>query len=221
MKKIRSKIILLTTILALFLSAVLTVSAAYAGIKPKKISRIGTASRTVMVGDELELKVNVKPLYADDDYLRWKITSGKDVVRFDDYDTHDDEADFRALKAGTAKIRCYIKGKEASTKISFTIKVKNPNPTDQTITRVGPATQMSEAYDDIELEVKKSGGIAESQLEWSIADTKILQFDELKHTGHEMEFRTLKPGTTTVTCQIKGTDKKVTFTVKVLAYYDD
>ncbi len=220
MKKRRSKVILFTAVLALFLSAILTVSA-YTGVKPKKISRIGTAARTVMVGDEFELKVKIKPVYADDDYLRWKIVSGKDVIRFDDYDTYDDEADFRALKAGTAKVRCYIKGKETSTKINFTIKVKKPTSADQTITRVGPATQLAEAYDDIELEVKKKGGIAESQLEWSIADTDILQFDEWKHTGHEMEFRTLKPGTTTVTCQIKGTSKKVTFTVKVLAYYDD
>ena len=220
MKKIRNKIILSAAIFTLLLSAVLTVSA-YAGVKPKKISRIGAASRTVTVGDEFELKAQVKPLYADDDYLRWKIISGKKVICFDDYDTHDDEADFRALKAGTAKVRCYIKGKESSTKINFTIKVKKAVPASQTITRVGPATQMAEAYDDIELEVKKSGGVAESQLEWSIANTDILQFDEWKHTGHEMEFRTLKPGTTTVTCQIKGTDKKVTFTVKVLAYYDD
>ena len=34
MKKIRNRIILITAILALLLSAVLTVSAAYAGIKP-------------------------------------------------------------------------------------------------------------------------------------------------------------------------------------------
>lgn len=220
MKKMKNRIIFLAVIITLVFSAVFTVSAS-GGIKPKKISRIGASSRTAMVGDELELKVKVNPGYADDDYLRWKIASGKNVVRFDDYDTHDDEADLLALKAGTAKVYCYIKGKESSTKVNFTITVKKPNPADQTITRVGPATQMAEAYDDIDLEVRKSGGIAESQLVWTIGNSKVLRFEGRNHTGHEMEFETLKPGTSTVTCQIKGTDKKVTFTVKVLAYYDD
>ena len=220
MKKLRSKVILFAAVAALLISAVLNVSAAN-GVKPKKISRVGKASRSVTVGEEFELKVKVNPGYADDDYLRWKIISGKKIITFDDYDTNDDEADFRALKAGTAKARCYIKGKESSTKIDFTITVKKADAAKQKITRVGSKTQYAEAYDDIELEVKKSGGVAESKLEWSIGNTKILRFESKKHTGHEMEFETLKPGTTTVTCKIKGTDKKVTFTVKVLAYYDD
>ena len=79
MRKIRNKRLLLAAVMTLLISAILTVSAA-GGTKPKKILRIGNASRTVTVGSEFELKVRMKPVYAEDDYLRWKIVSGKNVI---------------------------------------------------------------------------------------------------------------------------------------------
>lgn len=64
----------------------------------------------------------MSPRNAEDEYLRWEILSGKDVIRFDDDDRNDDEIEFKALKEGTASVRCYVKGRD-KTKYGDTIKI--------------------------------------------------------------------------------------------------
>lgn len=64
----------------------------------------------------------MSPRNAEDEYLRWEILSGKDVIRFDDDDRNDDEIEFKVLKEGSASVRCYVKGKD-KTKYGDTIKI--------------------------------------------------------------------------------------------------
>ena len=66
MKKLRNKSILFAAAAVLLISAALTVCAS-GGVKPKKITAVGKTSRTISVGEEIELKVKVNPGYADDD----------------------------------------------------------------------------------------------------------------------------------------------------------
>lgn len=52
-------------------------------IKPDRVT-IAKASMTVAPGKEFEIKATMSPRNAEDEYLRWEILSGKDVIRFDD-----------------------------------------------------------------------------------------------------------------------------------------
>ena len=119
-------------------------------IRPTSISAVGKKSLTMKVGEEKKLRVLMKPLYANDDFLRWKIVSGKKYVGFDDYDRNDDSIDIIAKKAGTAKVRCYINGK-SSKKVTFTIKVKKSSGKKKTIAAKGSTTKYEEVYDDFDL----------------------------------------------------------------------
>lgn len=219
MKRIK-KITLFLLTLTIMLCASVSIAFA-AGAIPEKIIRISKASQTVTAGSKFELRVTTEPWHAEDDFICWKIVSGDKVIRFDDYDRTGDEADFRALKSGTANICCYIYGKEASTKLSFTIKVEKANKKNANIQRIGKKNRRVEIGDDIELKVRKKGGVPNRKLVWSIGNKNILRFDEWRHTGHEMDFKAIGFGSTTVTCKIKGTGKKVTFKVRVVHYYDD
>ena len=105
MKKIKSIIkikgsslfLLLTITLVTLFSSV--VHADYDDwIRPTSISAAGKKSLTMKVGEEKKLRVLMKPLYANDDFLRWKIVSGKKYVGFDDYDRNDDSIDIIAKK---------------------------------------------------------------------------------------------------------------------------
>ncbi len=51
-----------------------------------------------------------------------EIVSGKSHVRFEDSDRSGDDMDFVAVKPGTAKIRCYVYGKNKD-RYGDTIKV--------------------------------------------------------------------------------------------------
>lgn len=51
-------------------------------IKPDRVT-IAKASMTVAPGKEFEIKATMSPRNAEDEYLRWEILSGKDVIRFD------------------------------------------------------------------------------------------------------------------------------------------
>lgn len=90
-------------------------------IKPDRVT-IAKASMTVAPGKEFEIKATMSPRNAEDEYLRWEILSGKDVIRFDDDDRNDDEIEFKALKEGSASVRCYVKGRD-KTKYGDTIKI--------------------------------------------------------------------------------------------------
>lgn len=81
------------------------------GVKPKKVV-IQKSSMTVYQGKEFKLRAVMTPKNADDDYLVWEIVSGGEYVQFDDDDLNDDDVELKAAKPGTAKIRCYIKGKD-------------------------------------------------------------------------------------------------------------
>ena len=91
-------------------------------VKPTSIKAVGSKSVTVSKGKRFELEVRMNPRKAEDDYLTWSIVSGKGVVRFEDDDLHDDEVDLWAVKTGTAKVRCKIRGTKKS--VTFTVKVK-------------------------------------------------------------------------------------------------
>lgn len=195
------------------------------GGKPKKVS-IKKSSMTVKAGKEFEIKARVSPRDADDDDLRWEIVSGKKYVKFADDDRSDDEMEFKAKKAGKAKIRCYIKGKNKKKygdTITVTVK-KNKSSGNYNISKVGKSTKTIEVGDDFDLEVKKGSSIKNRQLKWKIADTSIVKFDDDERLGKEVEFKARKIGTTKITCTCtnkKAKTKKITYTINVIADQDD
>lgn len=183
-------------------------------IKPTGITAVGSKTVNMTVGEERDLKVRVTPINAEDDYLDWEIVSGSKVVAFTDYDREGDDIEVRALKAGSAKVRCTIAG-NTKKKVTFKITVKKA-PASSTITAVGETARTVYVGDDFELKVKKSAGLKDRYLEWKIADEKILRFEDYyETTGDDVELWALKAGTTKVTCTNTQTDKKVTFQVTV------
>lgn len=176
-------------------------------VKPTKVS-ISKSKMTVYVGDEFEVKAKMNPGYADDDYLRWKITKGSSYIKFDDDDRNDDEAEFVAKKAGTAKVKVWIKGTKKSDTITITVKKKSSK-----LTRNGKKERTVYVGDDIELKVKASG-VSGRYLKWSIKDSSVLRFDDERY-GKEVDVKGKKAGKTTVTCKNTKNNQKVTFTVTV------
>lgn len=181
--------------------------------KPRKIFAVGKKTVTVTAGEEFKLRVRTAPYDADDDYLRWKITSGSKFVRFDDNDRSDDEIEMIAQKKGTAKVTCSIRGTKK--KVTFTIKVKDAKTAGKKIKIIGPEVRTIEAGDDFELKIKKYRGLSDRSLKWSIRDTSIVRFDDDDRYDDEVEFHARKIGSTTVTCKNTKTGQSVTFTVKV------
>ncbi len=188
-------------------------------IRPTDISAVGRKSLSMKVGEEKKLRVLMKPLYANDDFLRWKIVSGTKYVSFDDYDRNDDSIDIIAKKAGTAKVCCYINGK-SNKKVTFTIKVKKSSGK-KTIAAKGSATKYEEIYDDFDLEVRKLAAVSNKYLKWTIADKEIIGFGSPLTKGSEVDFFAKKVGTTKITCTNTQTKEKITFTVKVVNRYED
>lgn len=191
-------------------------------IKPDRVT-IAKASMTVAPGKEFEIKATMSPRNAEDEYLRWEILSGKDVIHFDDDDRNDDEIEFKALKEGTASVRCYVKGKD-KTKYGDTIKISVQKKNDYTFQSYGKLSKTVEVDDDLELKVKKGSSIKEKQLKWTIANKKLLRFEDGDNTGKEVELEARRPGTTEVTCTYtdsNGTKKSVTYTVKVIPERDE
>lgn len=58
----------------------------------------------------------------------------------------------------------------------------------------------------------------DDSLVWSIGKSSIVTFDDKDHTDDDMEFLAKKPGTTKVTCTIKGTTISKSCTVTVKSY---
>jgi len=198
------------------------VHADYNGV-PDKVT-INGSKRSVVQGKKFEVKVQTSPYSAEDDYICWEIVSGKSYVRFEDYDRTGDDMDFIAVKPGTAIIRCYVYGKNKK-RYGDTIKVTvTAAKKDYSLKKVGKSVKYEEVNDDFDLEVRKGHSIKESELKWKISNSGIVNFAEMKKTGHEVEFYAKKYGTTKVTCSYtnsKGDKKSVVYTVKVVDDYDD
>ncbi len=223
MKKLRKASIVLMAVLTAAIGFGSIQAQADDGTIPKKVS-IKKSSITVMAGEKFEVKANVSPRNSDDDYLRWEIVSGKEYVKFIDKDLADDDIKFKAKKAGKAKIRCYIKGKNKK-KYGDTITIyvkKSKESGKYTISKVGETTKIIEEGDDFELKVKKSSAIKNNQLKWQIADSSIVRFDDNDHFGKIVEFKAEKSGTTKITCICKkAKPEKITYTIKVVPDPDD
>ena len=190
-------------------------------MKPTKVTAV-KKNVTVYEGEKFELKVKLKPLGADDDFLRWKVIGKAGIIQFDDEDKTDDEVEFKAVKAGSTKVKCYIKGTKKSVTIKVTVKSaesKSAASKSFTIKRVGKKTRTVEVDDDIDLKV--SGSAASKYYEWKIKDTSILRFDDKDNIGKKVEVEGLKVGKTTVTCTNTKTNKSITFTIKVVPETDD
>lgn len=211
MKKLLVFMLMFTTLA----SSTITIQAD-SNIRPRKVMRIICTDSSVKVGDEFELKAKTSPYEADDDYLRWSIVGKKGIIRFDDTDTNDDEVEFVALKAGTTKVRCSLKGKSKKYSKTITIKVKKAAKSKK-ISRIGAKSVTVEAGDDFDLEVKKGKGVKERHLKWRIQNTSIVAFDE-DCRGDEVELNALKAGTTVVTCKNTKTGAVIRYTVKVVNY---
>lgn len=219
MKRMKKYLLMALAVLAL---TVLTAVTAFAkDPKPTGITRVTSATKSVKVGAKFELKVKTTPAGAEDDYLKWSIIGTSGIIRFEDSDRTGDEAEFVALKTGTTKVRCSIKGKSTKYSKTFTIKVtKASTTTANKLTRVGKKTKTVEVGDDIDLKVKVSGTLKKKYLKWTIKNTKILGFDDGRY-GKEVEVKGKRVGSTTVTCKNLKTKKTITYTVKVIPEQPD
>lgn len=179
----------------------------------KTISRIGNANRTVTEGNEFELEVRKNGGIQDKD-LYW-YTSNKNIVKVIDDDRTDEEIELRAVAPGKATITC--KNQITGGKVYYYVTV---DEADKLIYRVGNKTKTVEVGDDLELEVRKSG-LKESQIKWTIGNTKLLSFEDGDNYGSEVELEAKRTGTTTVTAKNLYTGGKLVYTVKIVPDYDD
>ena len=196
---------------------------AYADAIPNKVS-LPQSQRSVAQGKKFELKARTTPYDAEDDYICWEIVSGEDYVMFEDYDQTGDDMDFIAVKPGTATIRCYVYGKKKTTSGDTITITVTKSKSDYSLKRGDAPVKYEDVWDDFDLEVKAGRSIKNSELKWEIKDPSILSFATGIKTGREVEFYAKKIGKTTVTCSYtnsKGEKKSVTYTVKVVADYDD
>lgn len=201
------------SILAMSLVALAVTPVQAKGPKPTKIAAASQSSVTVYAGNEFELKVKLTPVNAEDDYLQWSIVSGKGVVKFTDSDRWDDEVDLRAVKTGTAKVRCKISG--SSKKVDFTVKVKKASSNTK-LTPVGSQKRSVSVGREFELEVKRSSGVREADLQWTVDKPSIVGFEDNEHEGDdETDFIARKKGTAVITCKDRKSGSKVTFTITV------
>ncbi len=221
MKNVKIATIKITAFFCMvFLLSGMFVIQARADAMPRKV-KMKVSKMTVAVGETFQLSVRTTPFDADEDELVWSVVSGKNVVRFDDEDNDydGDDMEFRAIKAGKARICCRIRGTNKKTYATITVKAsKKPSGS---IKRKGKKTRVVEVGDSFELEVKKSRGVRDSHLKWYIKDKRIVKFDDDDIYDNEIELKARRVGTTQVTCQNIRTKQKVTFTVKVIADTDE
>lgn len=180
------------------------------------ISRVGEKERSVKAGKEFELSVRKNGTFSDNE-IYWTI-GDTSIVKFDDDDRYDNDIDLKAVKAGTTKVTA--KNLLTGGKIVYTVKVTKASGSNL-ISRVGNASRTVEADDDFELRVSKGSGLKNSDIEWSIADTKILRFEDGDNIGTEVEIEARRTGTTKVTAHNLKTGGKLVYTIKVVPEYDD
>ena len=217
----KSIISLLTAVILLTGISLSTTASADYDVYPTSVT-MAVKKKTVKKGTHFELYARVSPYNAEDDSLVWSIVKGKNIIRFEDYDRDGDEQEFVALKKGTAKVCCQIRG--TNKKVYTTIVVKKAS-SKGTIKRIGPKTRTIAVGEDFDLEVRKSAGVINRNLKWSIKNTSVVRFDDYDRYGDDVEFRAVSAGTTKITCKNKKTKKSVSFTIKVVnrnnRYYDD
>ena len=180
------------------------------------ISRVGEKERSVKAGKEFELSVKKNGNFSDNE-IYWTI-GDTSIVKFDDDDRYVNDIDLKAVKAGTTKVTA--KNLITGGKIVYTVTVKKA-ANNYYISRVGSASRTVEVDDDVELRVNKGTALSASQIEWSIADTSILRFEDGRNTGTEVEVEARRTGTTKVTAHNLHTGGKLVFTIKVVPEYDD
>ena len=199
--------------------AIGNVNTVQAATKKKDISREGKKKRSIIKGKIFELEVD-KPESVKDKNLTWNIKDSS-IVTFAGKERHDDDIKFKALKAGTTKITC--RNTKTDKKINFKITVKNVKKAtkgssqNKTIYEKGSLKRNIRVNDELELKVKKTRGVKEHQLKWTVEDSTILAFEDMDDGIYddEMEFVGIKPGKTTVTCTNTANKEKVTFTITV------
>ena len=189
--QISKRIISLLT--AVVLLAGISLPTAYADydVYPTGVT-MAVKKKTVKKGTHFELFARVSPYNAEDDALTWSIVKGKNIIRFEDYDKDGDEQEFIALKKGTAKVCCQIRG---TNKKAYTTIVVKKASSKGTIKRIGPKTRTIAVGEDFDLEVRKSAGVLNKNLKWSIKNTSVVRFDDYDRYGDD------------VPCSFGGNDK--------------
>lgn len=188
--------------------------------KPRKIQVVDKV-KTVTVGREFKVRVRMTPRGAEENFLKWTIVKGKNVVRFDDDDRTDDEVELRAIKRGTAKLRCQIRGTKKKVTMTIRVKGKTTGNSGGSVKALGSTRRTVEVGDDFELKVRRSGGLLERDLRWTIQNPDIVFFDDYDLTDDEVELKARRVGSTTVTCKNRNNNKSVSFTIQVVPEYDD
>ncbi len=101
----------------------LTPVSVFAGrdVKPTKIDKISSTSKTVDLGKKFELKVYTSQYNVEDDYFVWSSSNDNIVAIWDD-DNRGDEMEFKALKSGSATVTCKIQGTDVKKTCKVTVK---------------------------------------------------------------------------------------------------
>ena len=203
------KLLVYITVAAVALTGVLMMPAqADAAVGYNKIGRVGTAAKTVRIGNEFELEVK-KGSKVKDSNLKWYINNTK-IVKFDDDDRTDEEIELRAVKAGTTKVYC--KNNLTGGRITYTITVKKAT---NKISIVGSKNRTYNTGAEFELAVKLGGKINENKVKWTIGNTAIVGYDDDDRYDNEMEFYAKKAGTTKITAKNLLTGGSIIYNVTV------
>lgn len=202
----------LAAVMAVSGFAGLTVDPVNAATNPgNKIYREGAKTKNMKVGKTLELEVEKGRNVKDSD-LWWSVSSGSSVVKITSSDRSDEDVTIKALKAGTAKVRC--KNNKTGGSLYYTVKVTKLGA--YKIARVGSATKTVEVGDEIDLNVVKGSKLNNSQIKWSIGNSDLLRFEDGDKTGTNVEVEGKKVGTTKVTAKNTYTGGKIVYTIKVV-----
>ena len=172
-----------------------------------KIGRIGASSRTAYKGNEIDLEVR-KGVNVKERNIYWSIEDTS-VVRFDDDERYDDEIELRAVGKGTTKV--VAKNLITGGKITYKITVKSPT---YKISRVGNKERSMKVGNELELRVKRNGGVSEHDLSWSTSNSKVVKIVDGRYDD-EVELRAVGTGTAKVSCKNELTGGKIYYTIKV------
>ena len=171
-----------------------------------KIGRVGSATKTIYEGGELDLEVRKGKGLREKD-IKWTI-SNTNILGYDD-DRYDDELEVRALKTGTTKVTA--KNLVTGGKIVYTVKVKAQK---KTISRVGNQSRSVIAGNGFELKVKKNGSFSDSNLYWTTSNSNVVKIVDDRYDD-EIELRAVNPGSAKVTCKNALTGGKLIYNVTV------
>lgn len=206
-------------IIAIALSAVMAVSGlalipqpanAYtdSSLGAKNIAKVGSLAKSFYKGDDFELEVR-KGKNVKDDNIKWTIANTS-IVKFDDDDRTDDEIELRAVKVGTTKVTA--NNLLTGGKIVYTVTVKEPT---YKIARVGAKDRTVRVGNEFELEVKKLGGVKDSNLYWTTSNAAIVKVVDDDRSDESIDLKAVKVGTAKITCKNKYTGGKIVYNVTV------